>query len=164
MINLYPISERYRLALESIQIDEETGEVIGAEALGMITDDASNAIEQIALWIKNLRAEGDAIDAEARQLLDRKSKITRRADYLANHILTSMISMDMEKVSSPKVVVKVGKPRASTIIDDLERLPEEYVRTTVKLDGKKTEIKAAILSGQEIPGAHVEYKPTLSIK
>lgn len=164
MINLYPISERYRLALESIQIDEETGEVIGAEALGMITDDASNAVEQIALWIKNLRAEGDAIDAEARQLLDRKSRIIRKVDYLSNHILSSMISMDMEKVSSPKVVVKVGKPRASTIIDDLERLPEEYVRTTVKLEGKKTEIKAAILSGQEVPGAHVEYKPTLSIK
>ena len=45
-------------------IDLETGEIIDAEKLTELTMERDEKIEKVALWIKELKAEAEALKAE----------------------------------------------------------------------------------------------------
>ncbi len=64
-MRLYEIPEQYRQALESIDVDEETGEIINADALNQFEMDAKEKIENAALFCRELDRESIALSEEA---------------------------------------------------------------------------------------------------
>ena len=53
-------------------IDMETGEVIDAEKLDALNIERDAKIENVVLWIKDLKAEAEAIKAEKLTLAERQ--------------------------------------------------------------------------------------------
>ena len=51
-----------------------------------------------------------------------------------------------------------------TIINDLQKLPEEFLNRKVVVTPDKAKIKKAIKSGEEVPGAELMIKQNLQIK
>lgn len=149
-------------------IDEETGEIIRIDldaeltALRMAREEK---LENVACWAKNLAAYIDDIKAEEKKLADKRRSAERRVESLKGWLLAAMTREDgtTDRLKTARASISVKRNPPSTVCDD-ELLPWKYktVKQTVVPD--KAAIKAAILAGEEVPGAHLEYGRSVMIK
>lgn len=152
-MTLYEINEQIKGCL-----DEETGEVINEELLESLQLAEDEKIENIALWIKNLKAEAEALKAEKQAFADRQksaeNKIEGLQRYLSNYLNGKVFS-------TPKVSIKWRKSE-SVVIDNPVEIPEEFLKYEPKVD--KVSIKDAIKDGAVVAGCHIESNNNIQIK
>ena len=65
-------------------IDMETGEVIDTDKLNDLQMERDAKIENVALWIKELKAEAEAIKNEKQALAERQRVAENKAESLKN--------------------------------------------------------------------------------
>ena len=154
-------------AEDDMLIDEETGELISvAQALDALRMEREAKLENVACWVKNLSAESDAIREEENRLVKRRKAAETKAANLKAWLLASMTHEDgtTDKLKTGRVVVSVKRNPPSTVVDDEALLPWKYKTVKEIVEQDKAAIKAAILSGEEVPGAHLEYGRSVVIK
>ena len=154
-------------AEDDMLIDEETGELVSvAQALDALRMEREAKLENVACWVKTLSAEADAIREEETRLVKRRKAAETKAANLKAWLLAAMTREDgtTDKLKTGRVMVSVKKNPPSTVVDDESLLPWTYktIKQTVAQD--KAAIKAAILAGEEVPGAHLEYGRSVVIK
>lgn len=151
-MNLYEISEEMLNC-----VDAETGEVDTdkLDELAMLRDEK---LESIALWIKDLKAEAEALKAEKLVFAARQSAAERRAESLKNY-LTGFLHG--EKFKTTRCAISFRKTESVKITNELE-LPPEF--TTVEIKADKNAIKQAIKNGQTVTGAEIVEGISCSIK
>lgn len=151
-MNLYEISEEMLNC-----VDAETGEVDTdkLDELAMLRDEK---LESIALWIKDLKAEAEALKAEKLVFAARQSAAERRAESLKNY-LTGFLHG--EKFKTTRCAISFRKTESVKITNELE-LPPEF--TTVEIKADKNAIKQAIKNGQTVQGAEIVEGISCSIK
>lgn len=162
-MKLYEIPEEYRKALEGVQVDEETGEILGTDALVEFAGDLNETIKNTGLYLFELDSEAQQIDAQIKRLKARKDDMKRRADTLKNLMLDAMTSTGLKKVSDPLVTVYLRKSTA-TIVDNMELIPKDLLRVKVEKSPDLVAISKTIKSGIEVPGAHLEERQNVNIK
>ena len=149
-------------------IDEETGEIIRVDlsaeldALRMAREEK---LENVACWVKNLCAYIEGAKKEEQNLSDKRKAAERRVESLKAWLLAAMTRDDgtTDRLKTARASISVRRNQPSTICDD-DLLPWKYktIKQTVTPD--KTAIKAAILAGEDVPGAHLEYGRSVVIK
>lgn len=151
-MNLYEISEEMLNC-----VDAETGEVDTdkLDELAMLRDEK---LESIALWIKDLKAEAEALKAEKLVFAARQSAAERRAESLKNY-LTGFLHG--EKFKTTRCQISFRKTESVRITDEMQ-LPPEFTSVEIKAD--KNAIKQAIKSGQTVTGAEIVEGISCSIK
>ena len=162
-MKLYEIPEEYRKVLEGVQVDEETGEILGTDALVEFAGDLNETIKNTGLYLFELDSEAQQIDAQIKRLKARKDDMKRRADTLKNLMLDAMTSSGLKKVSDPLVTVYLRKSTA-TIVDNMELIPKDLLRVKVETSPDLVAISKTIKSGIEVPGAHLEERQNVNIK
>lgn len=162
-MKLYEIPEEYRKVLEGVQVDEETGEILGTDALVEFAGDLNETIKNTGLYLFELDSEAQQIDAQIKRLKARKDGMKRRADTLKNLMLDAMTSTGLKKVSDPLVTVYLRKSTA-TIVDEMDILPKDLLRVKVETSPDLVAISKTIKSGIEVPGAHLEERQDVNIK
>lgn len=162
-MKLYEIPEEYRKVLEGVQVDEETGEILGTDALVEFAGDLNETIKNTGLYLFELDSEAQQIDAQIKRLKARKDGMKRRADTLKNLMLDAMTSSGLKKVSDPLVTVYLSKSTA-TIVDNMELIPKDLLRVKVETSPDLVAISKTIKSGIEVPGAHLEERQNVNIK
>lgn len=160
---LYEISADYLLAIENIQVDEETGEVTGYEELEAVADEFDIKAENISLFIKNEEAFALSIREEEKALADRRKQHENKANNLKNYLANQMLDIGKTKLETPKTKVSFRKSE-QTIIEAEDLIPKEYIKEKITRTPDKTAIKNAIKSGQEVSGAYIETKQNIQIK
>lgn len=140
-------------------IDLETGEIIDAEKLNALQMERDEKIENVALWIKDLKAEIDALKAEKQAFADRQKSAERTLESL-NRWLTSALAG--EKFKTTKVAVSFRKTK-SVQIDNVLDLDENFLRYKDPEPDKKA-IKDAIEAGQTVKGAQLVENTSISVK
>ena len=148
-------------AFESVDADGEVE--IDFAYLLELKEERATKLENIALYIKNLIAEADAIRKEEITLAERRKSMERKIERLQGLMLNSMIENEEKEVSSPKYVAKVRYTDV-TEIEDEDLIPEEFMTEKVVKNPDKMAIKKAIKAGQEVSGARVIAKPSINIK
>ena len=154
-------------AEDDMLIDEETGELVSvAQALDALRMEREAKLENVACWVKNLSAEADAIREEENRLVKRRKAAETKAANLKSWLLAAMTREDgtTDKLKTGRVAVSVKRNPPSTVVDDEEMLPWEYKTVKQIVAQDKAAIKAAILAGEEVPGAHLEYGRSVVIK
>ena len=141
-------------------VDMETGEIVDAEKLDALGMEREKKIESVILWRKDLLAEHDAVDAEAKKLSDRAKTLGRKAEQLKEWIDKALAG---EKFKTERCSVSYKKS-SSVVIDDLHMLPPDVWKDLSESWISKTKIKEIIDSGKEIKGAHIEEKQSIIIK
>lgn len=160
MANLYEINAQIE-ALFDAAIDPETGEVnedlyAEMEALQMAREEK---IENIGLYIKNLRSDADQIKAEKNALAEREARARAKADRLAEYLKDALAG---EKVSTARLSVSYRKTQAVECKDFLA-VPAEYLRIKdPELD--KAAVKEAIKAGGVVPGCELVDRVSMIIK
>ena len=79
-------------------VDMETGEILDSEKLDALQMEREQKLEGVALWIKDLNAEAEAVKAEADKLTARKRALDNKITGLKMWLLTAL---DGEKLKTP---------------------------------------------------------------
>ena len=162
-MKLYEIPEEYRKVLEGVQVDEETGEILGTDALVEFAGDLNETIKNTGLYLFELDSEAQQIDAQIKRLKALKDGMKRRADTLKNLMLYAMTSCGLKKVSDPLVTVYLRKSTA-TIVDEMDILPKDLIRVKVETSPDLIAIGKKLKAGEVVPGAHLEERQNVNIK
>lgn len=68
------------------EIDEETGEILNAEDLDNLELEKNEKIEQLCLWIKNLKSDASAYKAEKDSFAKKQKAAENKAESIKNYI------------------------------------------------------------------------------
>lgn len=160
-MKLYEISDAIRQALDHIELDEETGEILSADALHAVEAEASEKIEATALYLRELDAEAKAAKDEAERILARVKSMQKRSDYLKSRLLEAVHATG--KVKTARVTVSIRTTQA-VAVDEGANLPEAYTTVKTTVSPNKVAIKQALLDGVEVPGCHIEERESVQIR
>ena len=165
IMNLYDINEQLTNAIE-YGVDTETGEILDGQELSDKISEISMAlddkIENIACYIKNLLSDIEALKNEKKVLEQRAKTKENQAEYLKRYLSNFMIMNKIPKFETPKCKISFRKS-AVVIIDDENKVPNEYKKTNTEVKIDKTELKK-YLKNNKCDGAHIEEKENIGVK
>lgn len=142
------------------EIDEETGEILNAEALDALELARDEKIEGVGLWIKNLQAEAEAVKKEKDAMAERQRRLEKKAESLKDYLAWALQG---EKFSTPRIAMSWRKSE-SVLIPDEALLDDRFVNITMIKKPDKKLIKDTLKAGREVPGAELVTKQNLQIK
>lgn len=160
-ITLYQLAEEYQTALDAIQIDEETGEVIGFEKVMAIEDQYDQKAVNCALFLKSLEAEARAIKEERAALDQRAKQAQKKLDRIRAYIASCMQMAGKEKIEDPRVRLSFRKSKKVQVLNE-SLLPARLLR--IKAEPDKTAIAQELKAGQNVPGAELRNSLSLQVK
>lgn len=139
-------------------VDPETGEV-DCEKFDALMMERNDKIEGMALWVKDLKAEADAIRAEEKALAERRQAKERRAESISRYLEKVLAG---QKFETSRAVCSFRKSQ-KVEITNLDKIPDDYLKYS-QPTADKAAIKAAIKDGLTIEGAELVDSVTMSIK
>ena len=160
-MKLYEIAPALRFALDDIEVDPETGEILNADALHAVEAQAAEKVEATALYLRELDAEAKAAKEEADRMLARVKSMQKRSDYLKAMLLDALHATG--KVKTGRVTVSIRTTQAVEI-EEGANLPEAYTTVKTTVSPNKVAIKQALLDGVEVPGCSLEARESVSIR
>lgn len=162
-MNLFEID----LAIEqafSDAVDPETGEINDEymKRLDELEMQRDQKVENIACFIKNLRADAAALKAEKDALQKRQKAAEAKVESLTRYLSSYLAGA---KFSSPKTSVTWRKTTRVEMDPGVNILsiPNDYLKfKDPELD--KTKAAATLKAGETIEGLHLEESQSMTIK
>ena len=153
-MTLYQINEAIMAC-----VDAETGEIIDIDRLNELEMARDTKISNVACWIKDLKAEAEAIKAEKQALEKRQKAAENKAESLKQWLL---FALNGEKFKDARCSISYRKSERVVFSDNFpySSLPAQFKKVTI--EPKKTEIKDYLKTGATIDG--VELVPNTSIQ
>ena len=121
-------------------------------------------LENVACWIKNLKAEAEAIKKEKQVLADRQKAAENRADSLKKWLA---YTLNGEKFKTAKCSVSFRNTESVEVTEEgLENLMKEHdeLLTYKNPEPNKTAIKAALKDGLNVEGVQLVQNTSTIIK
>jgi predicted nucleic acid-binding Zn-ribbon protein len=147
------------------EIDEQIASLIDED--GCITDEKkfndlqmerSEKIENVGLYIKNLRADVDAYKNEIKAFQERKEQAEHKIESLENWLQGAL---DGARLKTDRIQISYRKSTRVEIADDAV-IPEEFLKITTTPN--KAEIKKYLKQGFKIDGVELQEHKNMSIK
>lgn len=140
-------------------IDLETGEIIDTEQLDKLTMEREAKLENVACWIKELKAEAEALKAEKMAFAKRQQVAENKMESLKKYLA---YALDGQAFKTVRASVTFRKSQAVEIAD-IYKLDENYLRYK-EPEADKTAIKEAIKQGKTVAGATLVENTSVIIK
>lgn len=180
MASLYEIDARLR-ALEEMLVDVDTGEIIQTEEefnklFDEIQMDLTNKIESTMSFYKNLQSDVEAFKKEEQNIAKRRKvkenlaeRLKKRIDsYIVYQFTDENGEVDTEKLNKYKFEtpkVKLSYRKSDKVeIDDVSKLPKEFVKETIEYSPDKKEIGKMLKDGKSVDGAHLVTNYNMQVK
>jgi hypothetical protein len=161
--SLYEIDQMVTEAIEAINAEAETNDGVYDEEWDKILDglqiDRTKKLLDCARYVKSLEGMAEAVKAEKLALADRQKAYETKADHIRAYISRSLVAGEKAEDANTKLSWRKSE---SVEITDEKQIPSQYVEC--KYIPIKTDIKTAIKSGKEIPGARIVEKQSIQIK
>lgn len=165
MSNLYKLKNNYEEVLSMLYQDDIDEQMI-LDTLECIEGDIEDKADNYAKIIKELLGDAEKIKKEKQRLEVRQKSFEKRAELLKNNLQNTLKRIGKTKFKTELFSFNIQKNggKLPLIIDDIEKVPNEYFKHTEKeLDN--TKIREAIDLGEEILFAHYgEQGESLRIK
>lgn len=145
-------------------IDLDTGEIIDIEKLNNLQLERDAKIENVACWIKELRAEAEAIKNEKLALADRQRVAENKAESLKNWLA---YALNGEKFNTAKCSISFRTTESVDVTEEgLESLMKshEELLTYKAPEPNKKAIKQAIKDGLNVAGVQLVQNTSTIIK
>ena len=145
-------------------IDLETGEVIDTERLDALQMERDAKIENVACWIKELKAEAEAIKQEKLVLADRQRVAENKAESLKKWLA---YALGGQKFSTAKCAVSFRNTESVEVTEEgLEALMKEHdeLLTYKQPEPNKKAIKDALKDGLSVAGVQLVQNVSTIIK
>ncbi len=161
-MTIYEIDER----ITSLA-DAETGEITDYEALAALQMERETKLENVALWIKNLKAQAEAIHWEIKELTRRKQSAERKAESLKRYLSEALGG---ERFDTAKCTCSFRRVSRVEISDEAkltawaQKTGHESILTYAPPKISKEEIRELLKAGVEIPCAGLVESLSLGVK
>jgi hypothetical protein len=158
-MRLYEIEQ----ALE-VLVDPETGELFDFEQFEALQMERDSKIENMALWVKDLQAEANAIREEEKALAARRKARENQAERLKGYLGHFLRG---SKFTSPKVAISYRKTLAVEVEEGFlawAREHGDHFLTYKEPEISKTAIKEYLQAGNELALARLAEREALQIK
>ena len=164
-MRLYDIASGIeQLINQGFVFDEETGEILlETDDLDAAQINFNDKLENCALFVKNLKAEAEAIKAEEKRLKERRESLDRKADRLSDYMLYCMKMAGVTKQETAKAAISIRKSKR-VVIEAAEAIPDQYCNVKTDITPDKNKIKKALQAGETIKGARLVEGENLGIK
>ena len=154
MATLYEIDEEILNC-----VDMETGEIIDVERLGQLQLAREDKVEGIALWIKNLLSDADAIKSEEEKLAQRRKANENKAKNLKEYLSKFL---NGQKFKTPKVSISYRKSE-SVEVTDISKLDDDYLKFA-EPTVDKAKVKKALKAGTVLQGISLIENQNIQIR
>lgn len=164
-MKLYEISRTIEDVLDSgMVVDEETGEILfdkyNLEELEMALDEK---MENVALYVKNLRAGIKSLKDEETALKARRKSAEHKLEWLEDYLKTFLLNAYNGEFETSKVALSTRKSKAC-VVDNENKVPYEYFKVVQDRQVDKVKLTEALKTGAKIPGAHLEERENLQVR
>lgn len=153
-MNIYEIDEAITAC-----VDQETGEILDEAALDALVMERDKKIENIACWIKDLKAESNAIREEEKALAERRHSSDAKAESLKKWLA---YALNGEKFKTAKVSVSYRKSKSVQITDEKVIDEKFLVPQPAKLNKKM--VSEYLKSGTPVRGCELQEKTNLQVR
>lgn len=92
------------------------------------------------------------IDARMDDLKARKDRLKRRAEAIRDAVCDAMQRADLPKIEAPDFTVSTRRTPPAVVVTDEGQIPPAYMKEKVTTAPDKAAIKAALESGETVPG------------
>lgn len=144
---------------------------VSAELLNALSGAFDEKAGNVAVYIKNLKAEAEMLHKEERALKFRRQVKERALERMVGYLLDEMQRAGKDKISTPQAAISIRNNALSVKIDD----EKSFVEWAQKNDHdellkfsqpeiRKTEVKNLINSGENVPGASLIRTQSLIVK
>ena len=140
-------------------IDMETGEIVNEELLNDLQMERDAKIENVALWIKELKAEAEALKAEKLAFAERQKVAENKMESLKKWLAYALNGEKFKTVRASVTFRTTDKVEVA----DIYKLDENYLRYK-EPEADKDAIKKAIKAGQKVAGATLVQSTSVIIK
>lgn len=145
-------------------LDDETGEIADYEAFEALRMERDAKIENVALWVKNLKAEAEAIRAEEKALAERRQAAAKKAESLESWLEKAL---DGQNFRTARCACSFRKTQSAD--PDEEFIGWAMINAPDLLKYKAPEadkqaIKRAIKEGRHVEHATIKDGLSFSIK
>lgn len=165
-MKLYELSDAYRLVgrrIEDAEGDESGDDILFKAALDSIEDAIEGKAQAIIIMAKEWKLEAEGLKEEEERLAKRRKTLENRADGIRKYLLGQLLLAGIKKLKTKLFTVSVNPAKDSVIVDDVELLPPQFVRT--KKEPEKALIKAALEEGQVLAGVRLETgQPSMTVR
>ena len=163
-INLYDIDSRLNELLEN-SVDPDTGELlIDPEELEALQMERDTKVENIALYIKNIKALAEDIKAEEDNLAARRKVLTNKAERLSSYLNDALAG---QPFMTARVDIRYRKSNSLQLDDSFVEWAmannSELLRYKQPEPDKKA-ITASLKAGETIPYANIVERLNMTIK
>ena len=146
-------------------VDIETGEIIDTEQLDKLQMERDTKLENVACWIKDLKADAEAIKAEKQILANRQKVAENKAESLKKYLA---YALDGKKFSTAKCEVSFRTTESVEVttkgIENLMLEGKDDLLTYITPKPNKTAIKQAIKDGLSVAGVQLVQNISTIIK
>ena len=145
-------------------VDLETGEIIDTDKLNELELERETKIEGVACWIKDLKAEAEALKNEKQALAERQRVAENKAESLKKWLA---YALQGERFKTSKCAISFRKSEAVEVTDEgLENLMKEHdeLLTYKAPEPNKTKIKQALKDGLSVEGVQLVQNTCTIIK
>ena len=140
-------------------VDVETGEIFDIDKFEELSMARDAKVENICLWIKNLKAEVEALKAEKDSFAQRQKSAENKMESLKRYL-----SSYLEGTVFESAKVKVSYRKSESIeISEGAVIPEEYLKFK-EPDVDKMALKSALKSGLSLEGVQIVINQNIQIK
>lgn len=163
--SLYVLADEYRAAVEHLADLDLPAEVV-ADTLEGLAGELEAKATNVAMFAKNLEAMAEQIKTAEADMARRRKSIENRAAHIRQYLKDNMIRAGISKIECQFFKLAIRDNPPFVVIDAESQLPAEFIRTPEPPPPApdKAAIKAAILAGQEVPGAHLDRGQRIEIK
>jgi hypothetical protein len=162
---LYQIADQYLQDMQMLQerdLDDQTF----ADTLESLSGDLEVKAMNVAMFIRNLEANADAIKAAEKQMADRRKAIENKAERIKEYLLQNMVRTGITKIECPFFKITVRDNPESLVIESDKNIPLEYYKQPplpeMVLD--KMQLKKDLQMGVVVDGCKLESKKRVEIK
>lgn len=140
-------------------VDIETGEIFDIDKFEELSMTRDAKIENVCLWIKNLKAEAEALKAEKDAFAQRQKAAETKMESLKKYI-----SSYLEGAKFETAKVKVSFRKSETLeISEGANIPDEFLKFK-EPEVNKTELKKAVKAGMHLDGVSIVQNQNIQIK
>lgn len=150
-------------------VDLETGEILDAEKLDTLQMEREQKLEGVALWVKDLKAEAEAVKAEADKLTARKKALDGKIESIKAWLLYALggeklktARCNVYQMRTKKVVIDDEQALVDMFLTS-DALKEKYLRIK-EPEINKTALSDAMKNGFEFEFAHLEDSESVVIR
>lgn len=168
---LYEIADNYRAFMQMVDAGEIEDMDAISDTLEQIQQEFDTKVDNIACLYKSMSAEADAIEAEAKRLLDRARYKRNVCDRLKTYVSQQMQSIGQTRFENERnritfrdsASLNITDPNAlATALSVADRNDLFTTEQTIKFD--KANIRKAIKDGSTFAGCEVVTNKNIQIK